>query len=98
MFSALIAECLGTLIFFSCILSYGDPIPIAVGLLAAIYAFGKVSGGHFNCAVSFMMYLKGDINGQTFFMYVIAQLVGALLALMWWRSLQKGSGGGSIKK
>ena len=57
MFPALIAECLGTALFFSCILSYGDPIPIAVGLLAAIYAFGKVSGGHFNSAVSFMMYL-----------------------------------------
>ena len=94
MFPALIAECLGTALFFSCILSYGDPIPIAVGLLAATYAFGKVSGGHFNSAVSFMMYLKGNINGQTFFMYVIAQLVGAILALMWWRSLQKGNSGG----
>ena len=64
MIPSLIAECLGTALFFSCILAYGEPIPIVVGLLAAIYAFGKVSGGHFNCAVSFMMFLKGDTNNQ----------------------------------
>ena len=52
MIPSLISECLGTALFFSCILAYGEPIPIAVGLLAAIYAFGKISGGHFNCAVS----------------------------------------------
>ena len=89
MFSALIAECLGTLLFFSCILSYGDPIPIAVGLLAAIYAFGKVSGGHFNCAVSFMMFMKGDIDLPKCVSYILAQLVGALIALSWWNSTMK---------
>lgn len=85
MIPSLIAECLGTALFFSCILAYGEPIPIVVGLLAAIYAFGKISGGHFNCAVSFMMFLKGDINFQKFILYVIAQLIGAVIALTWWR-------------
>jgi len=93
---SLIAECLGTAIFFSCILAYGNPIPIAVGLLAAIYAFGKVSGGHFNCAVSFMMYLKGEINAQKCLLYIIAQLLGAVLALSWWRMIKSGSKGNKI--
>lgn len=85
MISSLISECLGTALFFSCILAYGEPIPIVVGLLAAIYAFGKISGGHFNSAVSFMMFLKGDINFQKFIFYVIAQLIGAIIALSWWK-------------
>lgn len=86
MLTALIAECVGTVIFFSCILSWGEPIPIVVGLLAAIYAFGKISGGHFNPGVSFMMLLKGDINTPTFIAYIAAQLIGAILALLWWRN------------
>lgn len=86
MLSSLVAECVGTFIFFSCILSWGEPIPIVVGLLAAIYIFGKISGGHFNPGVSFMMFLKGDINMPTFIGYVVAQLIGAILTLLWWRN------------
>lgn len=82
----IVAEVAGTFVFFSAILSYGEPIPIVIGLLAAIYAFGKISGGHFNSAVSFMMLLKGDMDITTFILYVVAQLVGATLALVWWKS------------
>lgn len=85
MLANLVGEALGTTIFLSCILAWGDPIPIVIGLLAAIYAFGKVSGGHFNPAVSFLMLLKGDVSGAKFFAYVAAQLIGAVLALIWWK-------------
>ena len=85
MLPALFAEAIGTMIFFSCILAWGEPIPIVIGLLAAIYAFGKISGGHFNSAVSFMMLLKGDIDMSKFIAYVAAQLIGATLALIWWK-------------
>lgn len=83
---AILVEILGTFIFFSIILSavaetsYG-PIAIAVGLLAAIYFGGKISGGHYNPAVSFMMLIKGNIDIITAISYIIAQLIGALLAL-----------------
>lgn len=86
MLTSLIAEAIGTMIFFSCILAWGEPIPIVVGLLAVIYAFGKVSGGNFNPAVSFMLLLKGDMNVPKFIAYVAAQLVGATLALIWWKN------------
>jgi len=86
MLPALLAEIIGTFVFLSAILAWGEPIPIVVGLLAAIYAFGKVSGGHFNSAISFMMYLKGDINATKFVAYVIAQLLGATIALLWWKN------------
>jgi aquaporin Z len=84
---ALIVEILGTFIFLSIILSavaessYG-PIAIAVGLLAAIYFGGKISGGHFNPAVSIMMLFKGNISLSTAIGYIIAQITGGLLALL----------------
>lgn len=85
MINAIICEILGVFVFFSVILSVGEPIPIVIGLLAAIYAFGKLSG-HFNPGVSFMMWLKGDLSFNTFITYVLAQLVGATLALLWYKN------------
>jgi aquaporin Z len=92
MINNLIAETLGTFIFFTCILVYGEPIPVAIGLLAAIYAFGKVSGGHFNSTVSFMKFVNGDIDLQTFILYVVAQMIGALVALVIWKQLYQEAG------
>jgi len=37
----LFAECVGTYVFFMCILQTTDPLPIAIGLLAAVFMFGK---------------------------------------------------------
>lgn len=85
MIEALIAESIGTFLFFGCILAWGEPIPIVVGLLGAIYAFGKISGGHFNPGVSYMMLLKGDMSFSKFLLYVIAQLIGATIAVIWWQ-------------
>jgi glycerol uptake facilitator-like aquaporin len=89
------AEAFGTAIFFSVILAYGvSPLAVAVGLLAAIYAFGRISGGNFNPGVSFLLYLKGDMELSKFLVYVVAQLIGAALALLWWKytlGLKKGT-------
>ncbi|GMQ99166.1 MAG: aquaporin Z [Acidimicrobiia bacterium] len=63
----------------------GTPlILIALGfglaLLVGLYAFGEVSGGHYNPAVSLAMLIDGRIDVSTFIMYVIAQVGGAVLA------------------
>lgn len=79
--SALV-EFIGTFIFLTVILNTGTAIPIGIGLAAVIFAFGIISGGHFNPAVSFMMYIKGDIKAQTFSAYVIAQLLGGYAAYL----------------
>ena len=59
-------------------------VPIAFGfglaLLAALYAFGEVSGGHFNPAVSLAMLLDGRIDALTMIGYWVAQVLGAVLA------------------
>lgn len=51
-----------------------------LALLAGLYAFGDISGGHFNPAVSFAMFLNGRLDAPTMVGYWIAQFVGAILA------------------
>jgi len=75
-----LVEFIGTFVFLSVILAVGKPIPIAVGLLAAIYFGGHISGGHFNPAVSVMMYLKENLAANDLLMYVIAQVAGGAVA------------------
>jgi aquaporin Z len=84
---ALVAEFIGTLFFLSIILNVVNDssigvIAIAVGLLAAIYMVGGVSGGHFNPAVSIMMFMKGNLPADMTILYIIAQIIGALSALL----------------
>ena len=78
------ADCVGTYVFFMCILQSTDPLPIAIGLLAAVYMFGKVSGGFFNSTLSFIMYLKGTIGFVKLLVYILAQTIGGILALVTW--------------
>src|SRR5512144_2099384 len=56
------------------------PFAFGLALLAGLYAFGEVSGGHFNPAVSLGLFLDrrlpvGDLVG-----YWVAQFVGGILA------------------
>ncbi len=63
----------------------GTPVLIiafgfGLGLLVALYAFGEVSGGHFNPAVSLSMWVDGRLDAVSFVLYVVAQVAGAVLA------------------
>jgi aquaporin Z len=51
-----------------------------LALMAGLYAFGEVSGGHFNPAVSFAALLDKRIDIATMGSYWVAQIVGATLA------------------
>lgn len=51
-----------------------------LALLAGLYAFGEVSGGHFNPIVSIAMALDGRLERRHLVPYWIAQLAGAILA------------------
>lgn len=53
-----------------------------IALLAGLYAFGEVSGGHFNPAVSLAMFLDKRLSVQDLLGYVVAQLVGGILAAL----------------
>lgn len=55
---------------------------LAFGLSVVLmgYAVGHVSGGHFNPAVSFAMFLGKRLDTKSLLVYVASQLLGALLA------------------
>jgi MIP family channel proteins len=91
----LVAEALGTFLFFfvgmgAVVLGShtGDGggglvgVAFAHGLALAILvsALGAISGGHFNPAVTFAVWITGRIESARAAMYWAAQLVGAVLA------------------
>ncbi|MDB5815951.1 MAG: putative transrane abc transporter protein Major intrinsic protein [Rhodocyclales bacterium] len=49
------------------------------GLYVLIEMFGPVSGAHFNPAVSAVMTVRGELPAFSLLLYVIAQLLGAML-------------------
>jgi aquaporin Z len=56
------------------------PFAFGLALLAGLYAFGEVSGGHYNPAVSLAMYLDKRLAAPDLFAYWICQFIGAVLA------------------
>ena len=91
---AYVTEFIGTFIFLSVILAVGDSavvikaLPIGLALGVAILFGGNISGGHFNPAVSTMMLMKGAINVEKWAGYVIAQVLGGLLALYYFKTIK----------
>ena len=57
-------------------------VSLALGLAVVVgaYAFGGVSGGHFNPAVTFGLAVAGRFSWKEVGGYLIAQVVGAVLA------------------
>jgi aquaporin Z len=88
------AELLGSFLFFTIgYLSVGAagaaefttgllvvPFAFGFGLLAAIFAFGHISGGHFNPAVTVAMVLDKRTTPVDAVGYIVAQVIGAILA------------------
>ena len=100
---AYLAELLGTFLFFAIGLSSVQavgalgaaapllvvvPLAFGLGLLAAIFAFGHISGGHFNPAVTIAMVVDGRTTTTDAVGYIVAQVIGAIgaaaLVLVLW--------------
>jgi len=90
-----LAELLGTFLFmmagYASVANFGlaqpaipgvlvVPFSFGLGLLAAIYAFGHVSGGHFNPAVTVAMVLDKRTSAMDAVGYIVAQIIGAIAA------------------
>ena len=104
----LLAEFLGTfwLVFGGCgsaVLAAAFPqlgigftgVSLAFGLtvLTAAYAFGPISGGHFNPAVTVGLWAGGRFDAKEMPVYIVAQVLGAIAAaytLFWIASGQPG--------
>ena len=92
---AYLAELLGSFLFFTIgyasVPAFGlasaptpnllvVPFSFGLGLLAAIFAFGHVSGGHFNPAVTVAMVLDKRTTPADAVGYILAQIIGAIAA------------------
>src|SRR6187401_618516 len=57
-------------------------VSLAFGLtvLTGAYAFGHISGGHFNPAVSLGLWASGRFAAKDLLPYIVAQVVGGLVA------------------
>lgn len=60
----------------------GPFAPLAIGsaLMVMIFAGGHISGGHFNPAVTLGVWLRGKCEAADVAPYMVAQIVGAVLA------------------
>jgi len=74
----LVFSVLGAALFFQA----GSLVPFSVGfaVLAGAYAFGHISGGHFNPAVTVGAAVGGRFAWRDVLPYVIAQVVGGVIA------------------
>ena len=86
-----LAELLGTFLFltigYASVAAFGAagvpgllvvPFAFPLGLLAAIFAFGHISGGHFNPAVTIAMVIDKRTSTMDAAGYIVAQAIGAI--------------------
>lgn len=99
----LIAELFGTFVLVfgvvGAALFTGNALQVAlavgIAVLAAAYAVGHISGGHFNPAVTLGAAAAGRTTWADVVPYVLAQLVGGLLAalVLWLVAVSNGASG-----
>jgi MIP family channel proteins len=91
----LAAEAVGTFLFFflgfsgiavatdlGAVVPWGIAAGFGFGLALAIAAFGHISGGHFNPAVSAGLAIAGRFPSRDVLPYWVAQLVGGFVAVL----------------
>ncbi len=86
-----IAECFGTfvLVFVACgvaVVSRANWVATALAfglvIVAMAYSIGNISGCHINPAVSIAAAIRKEITWKEFFVYVVAQVIGAFLGAL----------------
>jgi aquaporin Z len=82
----LLTEFIGTFFLFLTIgltvLSASPLAPLAIGvsLMVMVYMGGHVSGAHYNPAVTLGVAMRGGLDGKLIVPYMVAQLLGAIVA------------------
>ncbi len=56
-------------------------LSLGMGVIGMIYAFGDVSGAHLNPAVTLAMWISGRTKARDVVPYVVAQLLGGIVAV-----------------
>lgn len=58
----------------------GVALAFGLSVLTKAYAVGHISGAHFNPAVSFGLWVAGRFEGKNLLGYILAQVLGAIMA------------------
>ena len=78
---------MGTFVFLA-VIALSAPIgtlaPLAIGttLMVMVYMGGHISGGHYNPAVSFAVFLRGKMRASDLFAYWVVQFAAGVLAFV----------------
>ena len=75
-----LVEYLGTSLLIGAVAFTTNPLFVVAALAIAIGLGGKISGGHFNPAVSFGLWASGRFDIKDLVPYILAQCIGALAA------------------
>lgn len=76
-----LVEFVGSILFVYVILATGNPLAIGAALALIILIASPISGGHINPAVSVVMSSAGRLPTMDLLPYVVAQVLGGLVAL-----------------
>jgi|TARA_B110000114_G_C14968654_1_gene347441 glycerol uptake facilitator-like aquaporin len=85
-------EFVGTFFFLSVIMVASKSnikwafLPIGLALAMVIFWGGSISGGHFNPAVSVMFLINGELSVMDTIVYILSQIVGGILALVYYHN------------
>ncbi|ALJ27591.1 aquaporin Z [Stenotrophomonas acidaminiphila] len=75
---------------------HGVALAFGLTVLTGAYAFGHVSGAHFNPAVSLGLWAGGRFAGKDLVPYVVAQVLGGILAAFILLQIAQGQAGFAI--
>jgi MIP family channel proteins len=92
--NAIVAEAIGTFLFFfvgigagmltGSLQLQGNLLTVALAhglvLVVLVSSLGAISGGHFNPAVTFALWVANRVDGRRATSYVVAQLLGGVVA------------------
>lgn len=79
----MVAEFVGTFVFAAAIIaSQGQPVLVLFALVGIVLAFGALSGAYVNPALTVAGWLTRRLAGARAVGYVVAQVLGAMLALV----------------
>lgn len=89
MFGEVLSEVIATFFFAAAgfAVSKETLAPLLVGLVLAVSIFFAVKFGKafVNPAIALAFWARGDIKIQTALVYIVAEVLGALLAVVWWK-------------
>jgi len=84
----LLAEYIGTFIFTFVMISTPNILFIGITLIAVLFLTMPISGGCINPAVSWVMYLRGNLGLYEALLYIVLQFLAAVTSFYVFKILE----------